>query len=97
MAKKPTKFEDEEFVETAPEKPSVPPPAEASDPAGEPAGAVAGSHTVIIEGTGTTPIQGEDGAVRTVDRGVPIEVSDAELAYLDEANLPYEETKKGKK
>ena len=55
--------------------------------AGEPV-PPAGS-SITIEGDGTTPIIGVDGKVRTVERGVPIEVSDEEIAYLKTAGLPF--------
>jgi hypothetical protein len=65
---------------------------EGKQDAGEPV-PPAGS-SITIEGDGTTPIIGVDGKVRTVERGVPIEVSDEEVAYLKTAGLPFKTGKK---
>lgn len=66
--------------------PKAAPKAKAAKPAKKAAAPAAKPGTVTIPGKGTVPIYG-DGAMRRVERGVPIKVSDAERAFIKRAGL----------
>ena len=87
--------EDDEETEESPAPEEVPDEgSENKEGDGEPVNPPAGSHKITIEGGGTTPIIGVGGKVRTVERGVEVEVDDEELAYLKQADLPFKAGKK---
>lgn len=60
----------------------------AASPAAAPA-KEAQARTITIKGKGTVPLLA-DGAMRRVSRGVPIEISEAELAYIESNGIAIE-------
>lgn len=53
-----------------------------------------GKTTIILDGEGTSPIYG-NGAMRRVDRGEPIKVTAAELAFIKKSGAAYTATEAG--